>query len=113
MPKTYQRNKDVTEGSNIVDPPVIKSYERDIMDAAAAADLDAIAFHTARYNDAREELVAHIEKTAQDDEGRDEDKDVLRGDALHARAAELDIEGRGSMSANELRDAIAREEGSA
>lgn len=115
MAKTYQRNKDVTEGSNIIDPPVIKSYERAIMDASADADLEQIEYLYGEYNDAREALVAHVERAGQADEARDEDRqDVLRGDALHAKAAELDIEGRGSMNANELRDAIARaEEGSA
>jgi hypothetical protein len=36
----------------------------------------------------------------------------LRGDALRDRASELDIEGRSSMTADELRDAIADAEGS-
>jgi hypothetical protein len=36
--------------------------------------------------------------------------DELKGDALHERAAELEIEGRSEMSADELRDAIAEAE---
>lgn len=35
----------------------------------------------------------------------------LRGEALHARAAELEIEGRGTMSADELRAAVRDAEG--
>lgn len=39
------------------------------------------------------------------------ERDVeLAGDALHDRAAELDIEGRSSMSADELREAVAEAE---
>lgn len=34
----------------------------------------------------------------------------LRGDALHERARELDVQGRSEMSADELRDAVAAAE---
>jgi hypothetical protein len=37
----------------------------------------------------------------------DGDDGLLRGEALQQRAAELEIEGRSSMSADELRDAVA------
>lgn len=40
-----------------------------------------------------------------------EDQEDLKGDALKERAAELDIEGRSSMNADELREAIAESEG--
>jgi hypothetical protein len=38
------------------------------------------------------------------------DDGVLRGEALQRRAAELDIEGRSGMTADELRQAIADQE---
>lgn len=38
-------------------------------------------------------------------------EEELKGDALHERAAELEIEGRSDMSADELRAAIAEAEG--
>jgi hypothetical protein len=52
-----------------------------------------------------------IQGAREDETPADPDDDgVLRGDALHERAAQLDIEGRSSMSADALRASIAEAE---
>lgn len=45
-----------------------------------------------------------------DDDSSAGDSEELKGQALKDRAAELEIEGRGSMTADELREAIAKAE---
>jgi hypothetical protein len=78
-----------------------------------------------RVNPGDEVPASQVNVTPEDDKGADHKPDQwlidegklvaltphkLTGKALHARAAELDIDGRADMSADELRDAIAAAE---
>lgn len=88
-------------------------YERDGHVNRTAARVDKTRLGTGADLDdgdpdaVREDEVAHAPT---DEDDGDEGDGKLTGQALHDRAAELNIEGRGSMNADELRDAVAKAE---
>lgn len=55
--KTWER----TEDGQIIDPPIIREYERRIEDAKSAGDTEMVAFHTKEYTDERDRVVAALE----------------------------------------------------
>lgn len=46
------------DSGNLIDPPVIRSFERDLADAANSGDDNAVSEVMKRYNDARKKAVS-------------------------------------------------------
>lgn len=80
--------------------------------ADAGGDSDALFREDIRAGLSQEDAEARAEQRAQaaDAAPAGDSDGELKGDALKERAAELDIEGRSDMKADELRAAIAKAE---
>lgn len=70
MTDTKEKDTKATKakGQDLENPPVIQSYERELVDASALGDEDQIAEITERYNAARADLAERRAKREAKDE---------------------------------------------
>lgn len=60
------------EDGSLIDPPSLPSYERELQEASATGDNDAVADVQERYTDAREDHVRKVRERAQSRGGENE-----------------------------------------
>lgn len=90
LAQKWDRNPDVTEGSNIIDPPVIREYERRIADASAEADTAMLEILYEDYSAERERIVERIEG-ADDTQDDDRPRESWSRPDLNAYAREVGV----------------------